>query len=168
MIEDLARRVRHLVSRGAVNALDATTKLQGIAAKIAGVDIPLAEHFEPYGFTARPRGGAEAIVLHVGGDEEHPIVICVADRRYRLTTLESGEVALYDDQQQAVILARDGIVIRCNGGVGSVRVVGEVSASLGATDGVVHGSGIDPYTGQTYASLGVTSSVLLCQKEAGS
>lgn len=45
------------------------------------------------------------------GDREHSIAICVADRRYRLTGLTSGEVALYDDQGQEVVLAREGIRI---------------------------------------------------------
>lgn len=38
----------------------------------------------------------------------------VADRRFRLKGLARGEVALYDDQGQSVILTRAGIVI--NGG----------------------------------------------------
>jgi phage gp45-like len=36
----------------------------------------------------------------------------VDDRRYRLRGLAAGEVALYDDQQQVVILSRDGVEIR--------------------------------------------------------
>ena len=35
---------------------------------------------------------------------------------------------------------------------------------LGATDGVVHGSGIDPFTGSTYTVLGSTSSRLKAKK----
>ena len=46
------------------------------------------------------------------GNREHSIAICVADRRYRLTGLTSGEVALYDDQGQEVVLAREGIRIQ--------------------------------------------------------
>lgn len=162
MIEELSRRVRHLVSRGVVVAAKASTKMQGIASRIAGVDLPNAEHFEPYGFTSRAGAGAEAIVLHVGGDEEHPVVICVADRRYRLTGLESGEVAIHDDQGQKVVLERSRIVIQAKAGQ-TVEVTDE-DGNLLATDGVVHGTGIDPFTGQTYAALGNVSSVLRTKK----
>lgn len=69
------------------------------------------EHFEPYGFTSEPKTGAEPLIVALDGDREHSTAICVADRRYRLTGLTSGEVALYDDQGQEVVLAREGIRI---------------------------------------------------------
>lgn len=69
------------------------------------------EHFEPYGFTARAKAGAEAIMLAPGGLRSHGIAICVADRRYRLTTLAEGEVTIHDDQGQKVHLTRAGIIV---------------------------------------------------------
>ena len=75
------------------------------------------EHFEPYGYTAHPFGDAEGLMLEIGGDPDHQVVICVADRQYRLTGLAEGEVAIYDDQGQKVHLTRTGIVIETTGDV---------------------------------------------------
>ena len=71
------------------------------------------EHVEPYGFTSEPLDDEqpEAFAAFFGGDRSHGIVFCIADRRYRLTKLKAGEVALYDDQGQKVHLTRDGIVV---------------------------------------------------------
>ncbi len=65
------------------------------------------EFFQQYGYTSRPKPGAELIILAQGNN-----VIAVAsdDRRYRIS-LEEGEVALYDDLGQVVHLKRDGIYI---------------------------------------------------------
>jgi hypothetical protein len=42
--------------------------------------------------------------------------------------------------------------------------VATVGTGLGATDEMVHGTGIDPFTGQTYKGLGNTSSKLRAEK----
>ncbi len=95
-----------------VNSQDASTKCQSAdVTLIAGEQKGGVEHLEPYGFTARAHGGAEAIVLFPDGDRSHAVTMVVSDRRYRLTGLQSGEVALYDDLGQSVTLTRQGIVV---------------------------------------------------------
>jgi phage baseplate assembly protein V len=69
------------------------------------------ERLQEYGFSSVPQAGAEAIVLSLNGDRGHGVVIVAADKRYRLTGLESGEVALHDDQGQMIVIKRDGIEI---------------------------------------------------------
>lgn len=63
------------------------------------------ELFQHYGFTSRAAAGAETIII--GGGAVY-FSIAEDDRRYRLS-VESGEVAIYDDQGQKVHLARTGI-----------------------------------------------------------
>ncbi|WP_431477838.1 phage baseplate assembly protein domain-containing protein [Massilia eburnea] len=58
------------------------------------------------GFTSVPKPGAEGVVVFVGGNRDHGLVIAVEDRRFRLKGLASGEVAIYDDQGQKVHLTR--------------------------------------------------------------
>jgi phage baseplate assembly protein V len=70
-----------------------------------------AERVQDYGFASHPHPGAEAVLNFAGGARNHPLVIAVADRRYRLKGLASGEVAIHDDQGQVVHLKRDGIAI---------------------------------------------------------
>jgi len=60
------------------------------------------EYFQHYGFTSRPREGAEIIIIREGN---HIIGIASDDRRYRLA-IEDGEVALYTDEGDYIHLKR--------------------------------------------------------------
>ncbi|PZW65268.1 phage baseplate assembly protein V [Pseudomonas sp. URMO17WK12:I1] len=87
-----------MFARCAVALANARTKMQTLQVRLfAGEIKDGVEHFEPYGFTARPHEGAEGIALFLG-DRSHGVVVCVADRRFRLKELEPGEVALYTDE----------------------------------------------------------------------
>lgn len=99
---NLRSRLYGLVERGSVVLSTASTKLQALQLKVSGeaTDDDL-EHFEPYGITGRPKdpdstGTAEAVALSLGGNRDHQIVICVSDRRFRITGLDKGEVAVYN------------------------------------------------------------------------
>lgn len=112
MIAPYARRISNMLARGTLAAVNAVSKMQGLQLRLlAGEVKDNVEHFEPYGFTSNPKGGAEAVAVFLDGDRSHGIAIVVADRRYRLTGLQTGEVALHDDQGQKVHLTRTGIVI---------------------------------------------------------
>jgi phage baseplate assembly protein V len=116
LLAPLARRLQNLVARGVVVLSDASRKLQTLQIKLLADEVADgSEHFEPYGYTARPHPGAEHVTIFVDGDRSHPLTIVVADRRYRLTALAEGEVAIYDDQGQKVHLTRTGIVVDAGG-----------------------------------------------------
>ncbi len=141
-----------------ISARPQETKLQQLDLEaLAGEPIDGAEHMEPYGFTARPHAGAEAVVVFVGGNRSHPLVVAVADRRYRLQGLVDGELALYDDLGQKVHLTRSGIVVTAPTITlaGHVVVTDGLTVTGGITDGGVevgathtHG-GVTPGTGNT-------------------
>lgn len=65
------------------------------------------EYFQHYGYTSRPKPGAEIIIIREGG---HFVAVASDDRRYRIA-LEEGECSLYDDLGQKVHLTRDGIQV---------------------------------------------------------
>lgn len=65
------------------------------------------EYFQHYGYTSRPKAGAEIIIIREGGQF---IAVASDDRRYRIT-MEEGEVSLYDDLGQKVHLTRTGIQV---------------------------------------------------------
>jgi len=112
LFDVMQQQILGLIERAVVNSLDASDKCQSVdMSLIAGEQKGGVEHMEPYGFTARANAGAEAIVLFPDGDRSHAVTMVVSDRRYRLTGLQSGEVALYDDQGQSVTLTREGIVV---------------------------------------------------------
>lgn len=128
VLRPLARRVDGLVSRGTLSkAVNDDTKLQ--SAQVRGLDgaDDAVERFQQYGLTSVPNAGAEVIVVNVGGASDHQVIVACDDRRYRLRGLQSGEVALYDDQEQVVILSRDGV---------EIRTPHEIRLGEGATAGV--------------------------------
>ena len=69
------------------------------------------EHIEPYGFSSEPYtdGKTDAINLFFDDERNHGVVINVADRRYRITQMKTGEVVIYDDKKRHVYLKREGI-----------------------------------------------------------
>ena len=158
MIERVKRRIQLLVTRGVVVLVDSESLLQMLQIKtIGGVPLDSVEHFEPYGYTSHPHPGAEAITLSVGGRSGHEVVICVADRRYRLKGLVEGEVALHDDLGQFIILKRDHIRVKSpkvvvesddisfggEGGAKVARIGDRVNVGSGSSSGlwpIVEGS----------------------------
>lgn len=108
----LGERIRAMASRAIVRVVNDALKMQGVQIELLdGEAQDEAERFQDYGMTSVPHDGAEAVVLCIGGLRSHAIAIRVDDRRYRLTGLAAGEVALYDDLGQRVHLRRDAIHI---------------------------------------------------------
>jgi phage baseplate assembly protein V len=110
----MKRRLQNMIARGVVKLSNAAKKMQAVQlALLAGeTSEDTLEHFEPYGFTSRPLPGAEAVTVFIDGDRSHGLCLVVADRRYRMTGLEEGELALKDDLGQSVHFTRDGIVVK--------------------------------------------------------
>lgn len=95
-----------------MKSINAATKHQTVDVSLITGELKAgAEHLEPYGFTARANSGAEAVVLFPDGDRSHAVVVTMSDRRYRLKGLQTGGVAIYDNQGQSVTLTREGIVV---------------------------------------------------------
>jgi phage baseplate assembly protein V len=112
MLAPFARRLGNMLARGSVAAANGAGKMRTLQIRMMAEETKdNVEHFEPYGFTSEVMPGSEPIAAFFDGDRSHGVVLVVADRRYRLTGMKSGEVALYDDQGQKVYLTRTGIVI---------------------------------------------------------
>jgi len=110
MLAPIQRRVQMMLARAVIAGIDDATAAQTLQVDLlADETMDGIESFGDYGFTSHPHPGAEAIMASVGGLRSHGVVIAVADRRYRLRGLKQGEVALYDDLGQQVLLGRDGI-----------------------------------------------------------
>lgn len=129
MVSPLTRRVALLMSRAVVKLVDDSLQCQGLQVSgLAGELQDEVEHWQPYGFTAVPRAGAEGIYLSLGGSRNRGVVVCIQDRELRLKGLEEGEVVIYDDQGSKVHLRRDGLIEI----VGKEVRVGAPDASKGA------------------------------------
>lgn len=111
LLGPLRRGLAHLVARAVVTLVDDAAKMQTLQlGLLAGEALDGAEHWHPYGYTYKPHTGAEALVLAVGGHRAHSVVIACADRRYRLTGLADGEVALYTDEGDKIHFKRGKVI----------------------------------------------------------
>ena len=141
--------LRGLLGRGVVESVDDTPMMRTVQAEFLPGDVREGlEHFEPYGFTSRVKEGAEAIGAFFNGDRSHGVVLVTADRRFRLH-VEEGEVAVFDDQGQKVVLKRDGILVETPGGMavsggsgaavtGAITVTGDIKAGSISLQGHTH------------------------------
>ncbi|WP_419900684.1 phage baseplate assembly protein domain-containing protein [Roseomonas sp. USHLN139] len=111
-LERLFGRVMSLVSFGRIEAV---ADLGGRGLRAAQVQIDSGETRDnapmlgSYGVSARPLAGADAIMLHLGGDRSRTLVIATNDARYQID-LAPGEVALHDDKGSRVHLMAGGVV----------------------------------------------------------
>lgn len=110
MLGALEGRVRGMVARAIVRLVDDARAAQELQLELlADESQDAVERFQNYGFTSVPHAGAEALVVFAGGLRSHGVVLAVEDRRYRLTGLEDGEVALFDDLGNVIKLGRERI-----------------------------------------------------------
>lgn len=102
-----------MVGRAVLNAVYDGNPVQLVQASMLSDEVrDKMERMTEYGYTSKPHPGAQALVVCVGGDRGHGVVIATGDARYRLVGLADGEVALYDDLGQVVHLKRDGILVK--------------------------------------------------------
>lgn len=96
LLEPVARRALLAIGRAVVNAVDDSGKRQYMQiTALAGEDKAEVERLQNYGFTSVPEAGAQAVMVCVGGNRDHPLVVAADDPRYRKSGLQPGEVAVY-------------------------------------------------------------------------
>ncbi|PCJ13816.1 MAG: phage baseplate protein [Gammaproteobacteria bacterium] len=95
-----------IVARAVVRNVDDTNGLQILQVEILKGEIKNLERMQNYGFTGVPLVTSESVVLFPNGSRDHGIIVAVDDRRYRLRGLEGGEVAIYTDEGDYIILKR--------------------------------------------------------------
>jgi len=165
VIRGLRRSIALMIGRGVVRNTDDSTSIQTVQVEILKDDIHDLERFQNYGYTSVPLVTSEAVVVFPGGSKDHGIIVAVDDRRYRLRGLENGEVAIYTDEGDNIVLKRgnkieantktftinaeDGIIL--NGPIttsstisagGNVSAVGSVSATVNVSDSAGSMAGI--------------------------
>lgn len=116
LIAPLARRVVNMVARGTMKASDDSARIQTVQMGVLRGEVrDRCERFQQFGFTGRPLppdgdGAAEAVVVFVGGNRDHPLVIALDDRRHRKTGLQEGESAVYNAGGEYIHLKMDGTI----------------------------------------------------------
>lgn len=95
-LDPIGRKIRMMAGRAVLKLMKnaVSIQVQGLEGEVRDA----AELFQQYGFRSKPLPGAEGILLSLGGNRDHTVVICLDDRRYQLELLQKGEVAVYTDE----------------------------------------------------------------------
>ena len=118
----LARRVMLTIGRGRLGAVQDDAGLQQAQVTLlAGETRDRVERVQPYGFSSHPLPGADCLVVCVGGNRDHPVIMGVDDRRYRPTGLQAGDVVIYSHQTGHRITLKANRTIEIEGDVLTLR-----------------------------------------------
>jgi phage baseplate assembly protein V len=98
------------IARGVVRMVNDALMVQSLQVTVLDGETANVQRFQEYGFTSVPMSGAEAILAAVAGARSHLVAIAVDDGRYRLKNLQDGEVALYTDEGDSIVLKRGRII----------------------------------------------------------
>lgn len=101
------QRVMNMIARGRLNGIDDTEGMQFAQVSLLRDEAKArVERFQQYGFSANAPAGSEAVVLFVGGGRDHGIVMSIDNRASRIRGQASGEVSLYTDEGDFIVLKR--------------------------------------------------------------
>lgn len=107
----LLRRIRVSIARGIVSLINDGSAHQTLQVVLReGEPADDIERLQEYGFFSVPLEGAEALCVAVGGKQDHLVVACVADHRYRPTSGQAGDTGLYHYQGHQIRLEKDGVI----------------------------------------------------------
>jgi phage baseplate assembly protein V len=159
MVGPVLHRVKLLAQRAVVRGSRDSSKAATLdLAVLARETLRGVERFAHFGLTSRPSPGAEVVVLCLGGNRDHPIVVADEDRRHRPAgQLAEGETCLYAQGGARIFLRADGSVeIVAPGDVsvtGSLDASGELADALGTLDALRQAYNVhvhsDPQGGST-------------------
>lgn len=117
MIREVKRHIERALNgirlgfRGKLTRNNSASPIQlAQAAGLADELLQNVELMQQYGYTSNPPPDSECIVLPLGGRTGHGIIIATEHGNYRLKNLKPGEVALYSDEGDSIVLKRGRII----------------------------------------------------------
>lgn len=148
LLQPLYRRIMLLGARATVENSDDTGSVQKVQISALQDEVlDDVERYGAYGFASRPKPGAAAIALFLGGNRNNGVVIATEDATCRKKGLQPGEVALYTDEGDEIYFQRGhNIAIANNSGAainltisGNVTINNNGSVTVSGTGDVVAG-----------------------------
>lgn len=117
MIKEIEKRIARALSgvrqafRGVISTVDSDGPVQLVTGEgLAGENVPDVELFQHYGYTSNPPAGTMKINLPLGGMTSHTVTIATEHATYRLKSLKPGELALYTDEGDSIVMARGRVI----------------------------------------------------------
>lgn len=112
MLERLQRKVAMTIAPVIITATDdsgpvhrAQVRVNGTPERIDNVAVS-----QLYGFASHAMAGTDATAIFVGGDRSNVVIVSTGNQKARKRGLATGEVALYTDEGDYVLLRRGKIV----------------------------------------------------------
>jgi phage baseplate assembly protein V len=101
----------NMVSRGVIAQSDDEPGMQQIQISLLHDEAKVAvERMQNYGFSSNAPADSEVLCVFIGGGRDHGVIVATDDRATRLTGLGPGEVAIYTDEGDSIVLKRDNTV----------------------------------------------------------
>ena len=110
MLAPLRTRIANMIARAVVSRVDDSKKIQIVQLSMGDEVHDDIERVQNYGFTSVPQEGAEAAVIFVRRGRDHGLDVAVDDRRNRVKGLQAGEVAVYSDEGDKIVMKRGGTI----------------------------------------------------------
>ncbi|MDX2094368.1 MAG: phage baseplate assembly protein V [Alphaproteobacteria bacterium] len=105
--KSVASAVQLVIGRAVLSAVNDATKRQLVQFEALKGEIKDGvERMQQYGFSSVPLAGAQVLFVCLGGNRDHPVVVSVDDPRFRKSGMEPGEVAIYTDEGDYILLKR--------------------------------------------------------------
>jgi phage baseplate assembly protein V len=174
MIGDVDKRIARALAgvrqafRSVIAAADNSGPIQMVqVVGLSGETLPDLEAFQQYGYTSALPAGTMGVVVPIGGKSSHGIVVATEHGSYRLTGLKTGEVAIYTDEGDSIVLARGRVInvttktLNINAedavNISTKKLTIDASESVDANTPVVNASQDLTVTGLTAANGGMTA-----------
>lgn len=113
MIDNAGNAIRQAF-RGKINLTKSTDKIQKTqVSALAGETLQDVELMQHFGFTSHPPASTEALIIPIGGKTSHSVVVATENGQFRVKSLKTGEVAIYDQSGSSIVL-KQGKIIEIN------------------------------------------------------
>ena len=97
--------------RGKLTLTQSSEPIQRVQVQgLADETLQEIEQLQQFGFTSHAPNGTDVIVIPLGGDTSHGIVIASEHGSFRLKSLQSGEVAVYDQSGSSIVLKQGKLI----------------------------------------------------------
>lgn len=160
LLRPLQAKVYRIIGKAIVHAINNDNSAQKIQITVLKNEtVTDVERAQEYGLETYPKTESQAILLSLNGNRENSVIINISDRRYRLTNLSEGEVAIYTHEDSESgghrIHLKEGQEIEINCDTLNVNAVSEINldGGTGTPTGVVTGQCICSFTGGPHPDI---------------
>ncbi|HHF4958432.1 phage baseplate assembly protein V [Haemophilus influenzae] len=129
--------------RGVLHLVKSADNIQKVQASgLADETLQDVELMQQFGFTSVPPANTQAVILLIGGQTTHGIVIATENGSFRLKNLQGGEVAIYDESGSSIVLKKGRLIeIDCDVLKINATTKVDISSPLVETDQVFTAQG---------------------------